>query len=151
MFSDEVIRPTVRAVIRKGPLVIVQVKQSVNGVRYLTLPGGRQEFGESMHDCLKRECLEEIGIVPDIGDLLHVADVVRISEEKTRHLSEVLFAASVPDSYSPRLGASPDKRQTDTIWADPARDGGDFLPRYDIPLARGAADIYLGRLRCETP
>ena len=70
MVSIQNIRPTVRAVIRKGDLVLVQVKQSDTGARYLTLPGGRQETGESMQECLRRECFEEIGTVPEVGENL---------------------------------------------------------------------------------
>lgn len=55
MDNDDLIRPTVRAVIRKGDLVLVQVKQAASGQRYLTLPGGRQEVGETMQHCLMRE------------------------------------------------------------------------------------------------
>ena len=145
------IRPTVRAVIRKGRFVLVQVKAWPTGQRYLTLPGGRQEVGETMADCLRRECLEEIGTPPDPGEILHVADVVRSNPRKTRQLSEVLFHATIPDDYIPRLGPRPDKRQVATVWADPAIDGAQFQPRYDLALCSGNAPIYLGRLCYETP
>ena len=151
MFEDTPIRPTVRVVIRKGPLVLVQVKSREGGPRYLTLPGGRQEPGESMADCARRECLEEIGGTPELGDVLHVADVFRTREGGLRQLSEVLFAATVPDSYVPRLGSHPDKRQVATDWVDPAACGADFLPRYDLALIDPDAPVYLGALRCETP
>ena len=146
MDTKDVIRPTVRAVIRKGSLVLVQVKQLEAGTRYLTLPGGRQEFGETMDQCLKRECLEEIGIAPRIGPLLHLADVFRQRPDGARHLVEALFDCSVPKDYVPQMGKHPDKRQVATIWVDPKAEETDFVPRYDLALTQPDAPVYLGRL-----
>ncbi|MCA0996634.1 NUDIX domain-containing protein [Alloyangia pacifica] len=151
MLQENDIRSAVRAVIRKGPLVLVQAKRAASGQAYLTLPGGRQEPGESLVECLRRECLEEIGVVPEVGALLHVADVVRVGHGKTRLLLETLFECSVPDDYAPQLGARPDKRQEGTIWTDPAAPDALFLPRYDLTLLQPDAPVYLGRLRCEAP
>ncbi|MDB6175991.1 NUDIX domain-containing protein [Paracoccus sp. Z330] len=149
--SEEYIRPTVRAVIRKGELVLVQVKKGAKGQQYLTLPGGRQEHGETMQECLGRECLEEIGIAPGIGELLHVADVFRQRSGKPRHLVEMLFACTVPDTYVAAMGCKPDKRQIATKWVDLSRDGALFRPRYDQALTRKDRLIYLGRLVHGTP
>lgn len=151
MMSPPSIRPTVRAVIRKGNFVLVLVKAWPSGQRYLTLPGGRQDPGETMTDCLLRECQEEIGALPEVGDILHVADVLRKGRTKTRHLSEILFRATLPEDYIPRLGTRPDKRQIGTKWADLGSDGAQFLPRYDLALGAPGAPVYLGRLRHETP
>ena len=149
MFPDPSIRATARAVIRRNGVVLVQVKQDAEGRRFFTLPGGRQEPGETLADCVRRECLEEIGVAPEISDVLHVADVLRIRPDGTRHLSEVLFACTVPDRYAPRMGAAPDKRQIATVWADPAAEGTSFQPRYDLALTRPDAPVYLGALRNE--
>lgn len=151
MDVQEVIRPTARAVIRKGALVLVQVKRAPSGRRYLTLPGGRQDRGETAAACVARECIEEIGAVPRVGALLHLADVMRHRPDGPRHLVEMLFACTLPEDYTPRMGARPDKRQVDTIWADPATDGPAFFPRYDLALTRSASPTYLGRLDCVAP
>ncbi|WP_343504939.1 MULTISPECIES: NUDIX domain-containing protein [Roseobacteraceae] len=78
------IRPIVRAVIRKGPLVLVQVKQRPDGQRYMMLPDGRQEPGETMQDCVARECPEETGAARLLRDIFFVADVFRFSGDKRR-------------------------------------------------------------------
>ncbi|MBK1635780.1 NUDIX domain-containing protein [Rhodovulum adriaticum] len=151
MIAPLPIRPTVRAVIRRDGKFLIQVKQRPDGRRYLTLPGGRQEPGETMQACLIRECEEEIGIAPTIGDVLHVADVTRIRPDaEDRQLIEILFACTVPDSYRPQMGARPDKRQVQVRWVDPETDGPAFVPRYDLALGRGDAPVYLGALRSET-
>lgn len=151
MDPDAVIRPTARAVIRKEELILVQVKVSAAGQKYLTLPGGRQEFGETMHDCLQRECEEEIGVVPSISGVLHMCDVFRTRRDRTRHLVEVLFDCTVPETYTPRMGQKPDKRQVATVWADPMELGQQFLPRYDLALTNPKAPLYLGRLNSVIP
>ena len=148
---SDTIRPTVRAVIRQGDQILVQVKRSETGQRYLTLPGGRQEFGETVEACLLRECAEEIGVTPQIGGLCHLADVVRDGTSGTRHLVEMLFECQVPVDYVPRMGPRPDKRQVATIWADPVAEGAAFLPRYDQALMRPDTPVYLGRFDCVTP
>lgn len=150
MCSELDIRPVARAVIRKGGLVLVQVKERADGRRYLTLPGGRQEAGETARDCLRRECLEEIGAAPEIGELLHAADVFRHRPDVVRHSTELLFACTLLEDYTPRLGTGPDTQQVDTIWADPQDMGSLFVPRYDIALCDDEAPIYLGALHCET-
>lgn len=151
MIAASLIRPTVRAVIRNDGKVLLQVKQGADGQRYLTLPGGRQECGETMQDCLIRECREEIGVAPEVGDVLHVADVTRVRPGKEdRQLTEILFACTVPDTYRPQMGSQPDKRQVDTIWGDLETDGPAFLPRYDIALGQDSAPVYLGAFRTET-
>lgn len=152
MIEDLSIRPTVRAVIRKGPLVLVQVKQRPDGQRDMSLPGGRQEPGETMQECVARECLEDIGVapVPLPRDILFVADVFRVSGDKCRQLTGRLFRGEVPDDHEPRPGTRPDKRQSATAWADPSESGALFRPRYDLALTRADAPDYLGALRRET-
>lgn len=64
----------VRAIIRQGnTLLLVQHKNSAGGA-YATwaLPGGGIEDGEMMIDALRREMVEETGILPVVGNLLFV-------------------------------------------------------------------------------
>ena len=137
MDYEDLIRPTVRAVIRKENLVLVQVKQAASGQRYLTLPGGRQEAGETMQQGLTRECVEEIGVAPVPRDILFVADVFRVSGDKRRQLTERLFRGEVPDDHEPRPGTRPDKRQIATAWADPAESGALFRRCPDLRRCAG--------------
>jgi ADP-ribose pyrophosphatase YjhB (NUDIX family) len=43
---------------------------------YYALPGGRMEFGETIHNCVKREITEELGVEPQIGKLLFINNYV---------------------------------------------------------------------------
>lgn len=83
------IGPEVRAVIRRGNLVPVQVKQAISGVRFLIRPGGRQEPGETMQKCLMRACLERVMVAPNVGDVLSVGDGFRHRPAGTRQLLDV--------------------------------------------------------------
>ena len=49
-------------------LLVVKHKESEN----IGLPGGHLEYGEGILDCLKRELFEELGVLPEVGQLLYV-------------------------------------------------------------------------------
>jgi ADP-ribose pyrophosphatase YjhB (NUDIX family) len=42
------------------------------GTGYMALPGGHLEYGEDIITCLKRELVEELGVMPEIGKLLYI-------------------------------------------------------------------------------
>lgn len=140
------IRPTVRAVILRDARLLVQVKCKPGQPDYLTLPGGRQEPGETMTDCLARECREEIGAEVTIGRLLHVVEVFKPRETGVRHQVEMLFACTVPDDYTPRLGHHPDSSQIATTWASATDDAARFRPAIAARLTDPDAPLYLGVL-----
>lgn len=101
------IRPTVRAVIRRDGRLLVQVKQKPGGRPFLSLPGGRQEPGETLDSAVARECFEEIGAKVTVGAVVHVAEVFKSKQDKLRHQVEILFSCTVPDNYVARMGSAP--------------------------------------------
>ena len=139
----EPIRPTVRAVIFRNGDLLVQVKQKRGSAAYLTLPGGKQDPGETAEEALIRECAEEVGTTVTVGPLLHVAEVFKTKTEGKRHQLELLFACEVPDDYVPVTGPHPDPSQVGTIWASPATRAADFRPAYAAALTT-SAPVYLG-------
>lgn len=58
-----------------------------------SLPGGRQEAGETLHDCARREVLEETGITIRVTRLLDVLDLIAHDASGTleRHYTLVDF------------------------------------------------------------
>lgn len=140
------IRPTVRAVIFRDGDLLAQVKQKPGKRPYLTLPGGKQDPGESMEEALIRECAEEIGARVTVGPLLHVAEVHKPKADGLRHQVEMLFACALPASYTPRLGPAPDRSQVDTVWASVHTRQSEFKPGYARLLTAPDAPLYLGVL-----
>lgn len=55
-------------IIHDNKLLIVKHKQS----QFMALPGGHLEYGEDVVTCLKRELVEELGVLPEIGRLLYI-------------------------------------------------------------------------------
>jgi 8-oxo-dGTP diphosphatase len=53
-----------------GNKILLTKNQDDEGYFYL-FPGGGQEHGETIHNALLRECMEEVGEEVEIGELLH--------------------------------------------------------------------------------
>ena len=52
----------------QGELLVVRHP----GNNFLALPGGHLEAGEGIKECLERELTEELGVSPEIGNLLYI-------------------------------------------------------------------------------
>ena len=112
------VRPSVKALIIRDDHLLVTVNSDRTGVFHL-LPGGGQEFGESIVDALRRECREEICLEVRVGDLVAVRDYIGAHHEFATwdshyHQIELIFEASVAPGAEPALGPGqrhvPDRR-----------------------------------------
>ena len=146
------IRNAVRALIlRDGHILLLRKDGDARGERF-ALPGGAQDPGETLHQALNRECLEEIGTEVEVGDLLHVADWFKPRDTEppsTKHLVEFLFACELPGDYRPQSGHHPDKHQVGVVWmplaeieAVPLQPAS--MAGYLAQLPMGAECVYLG-------
>jgi len=62
-------------VIKNGRVLLVKRKNPPS--QYLwAIPGGRVKAGESLVNSVKRELLEETGVIVDVGEVVHVFDVI---------------------------------------------------------------------------
>ena len=68
------IRNSAKGIIFRGEEVLLTKNLDDEGFFYL-FPGGGQEFGETLHDAVKRECMEEVGQEVEVGELLFIARV----------------------------------------------------------------------------
>ncbi|MBM3210137.1 NUDIX domain-containing protein [Candidatus Saccharibacteria bacterium] len=69
-------RVNLRGIIYKdGKILCQRLKSGSDGIErdYWCTPGGGIDFGESLHEGLTREMIEETGIKPEIGNLLFVS------------------------------------------------------------------------------
>ncbi len=55
-------------IVHEGKLLIVKHL----GTGFIALPGGHLDFGEDVIACIKRELVEELGVVPEVGRLLYI-------------------------------------------------------------------------------
>jgi ADP-ribose pyrophosphatase YjhB (NUDIX family) len=81
-----------RAIIPQGDKVLLVKNQ---GNDYWCLPGGRVEEGEPITQALVRELYEELGVHPEIGQLLYVQQLQRASESQR---VEFFFLAHNPEA-----------------------------------------------------
>lgn len=121
-------------VIRDGRLLLMRAKDR-QGTYYL-LPGGGQRAGETLHEAVVRECLEETGTLVQPAQPRYIRDYVGSRHEFARwdkgfHQVEIMF----PCAFVRRVGGPrrPDPGQTGAQW---------------IPLRRlGAVRLYPSLLK----
>lgn len=109
-------------VIRDGRLLTIKSKDRVgDGQFYHSLPGGGQRPGETLHEALRRECLEEVGVSVEVGPLLYVREYIGLNHEyadldRDFHQVEMIFACSLPQDVEPVLTKAADERQVAVAW-----------------------------------
>lgn len=114
-------RPAIKALIVRDGELLVTVNRHWTPLFYL-LPGGGQQFGESMHETLVRECREEVGVDVTVGDVAFVRDYIGARHEFAEqdshyHQIEVVFWASIAAGQEPHYRpASGDAFQTGIAW-----------------------------------
>ncbi|XUX06620.1 NUDIX domain-containing protein [Sporosarcina sp. UB5] len=113
------IRNSAKAVVvKEGNLLALKI-QGNSGAFYV-LPGGGQEHGETLHEALQRECMEELGVTVEIGDLLFVREYIGRNHEFSAfhsdvHQTEFLFSCTVMENEITN-GSNPDKGQIGAEW-----------------------------------
>lgn len=91
-------RVNVRAIIVKdGKLFCQKLKNShsLHDAPFWCTPGGGIDFGESLHEGLTREIIEETGVRPDIGNLLFIQQFM----DGEREQLEFFFHVTNADDY----------------------------------------------------
>ncbi|NGP46211.1 NUDIX domain-containing protein [Bacillaceae bacterium SIJ1] len=148
------IRNSVKAIIIQEGQVLLTKNQDDEGYFYL-FPGGGQEHGETFHQTLKRECIEEIGREVTIGDLVHIREYIGKHHEHAvfdhdAHQVEYYFVCSLVDEHVSPLPTHPDAHQVGVEWLS-VRDLLQYrtypkaIREHIIASGQGeAAPIYLG-------
>ena len=126
------------AIVRDGAILLVEF----SGGRdfHFNLPGGGVEAGESLHEALRREVLEETCLRVEVGRLLLVWEYEpeRYAERYGPIQKLGLIFHCIPEwGGVPRLPAVPDDLQTGVRWV-PLRElpGAPLLPRIGERLLR---------------
>lgn len=102
-------------ILHEGKLLVVKHPHDTS---FAALPGGHLEWGEDIRECLRREIIEELGIVPKIGRLLYVNNFI---EED--NIQSIEFFFEVTNTYDFKNIKDSTKIQADEIvevfWAKP--------------------------------
>jgi 8-oxo-dGTP pyrophosphatase MutT (NUDIX family) len=105
------------------------------------LPGGKQEFGETLEQAVCREVFEEVGVAVNVDDFLFLREYIGARHEhaetdKNLHIVNPIFLCSLkPGSDIPPSPPNPDPDQIGIEWI-PIHELGNirFYPRQLIPL-----------------
>ncbi|WP_153238224.1 NUDIX domain-containing protein [Fictibacillus phosphorivorans] len=136
------IRSSVKALIIHDHHVLTIKKGNEEKIKYV-IPGGGQEFNETLSDAVIRECLEELGEQVKVGPLLWVREFISKNhvenqkDEDRIHIVEHIFEAfieKVPKHFQP---LSPDSTQLEIEWLPIDRlSDYNYYPKEIIPLIK---------------
>lgn len=91
-----------------------------HGQTVYLLPGGTQEFGESLGDTVRREVLEETGLQVCVDSLLWVREFIAHKhlemERYGDHVVEFIYQCTAELNAVPLTGAVPDTAQIGVGW-----------------------------------
>lgn len=115
------IRNSAKAVIIQDDYVLLTKNKDDSGYFYL-FPGGGQEVGETLIEAVTRECIEEIGQLVTVGELLYIREYIGKHHEYAEwdydvHQVEFYFQCNLNNSSSALInGANPDSMQVGVEW-----------------------------------
>ncbi|WP_138430568.1 NUDIX domain-containing protein [Fodinibius saliphilus] len=93
-----------------GAILLTQIHSPVTDEQLWMPPGGGIDFGETMTDCLKREFREETNLEIEVGELLHLNELV----SPPFHAVECYFEVK-KKSGSPKLGYDPELEKNEQL------------------------------------
>ncbi|MBM7702941.1 NUDIX domain-containing protein [Metabacillus iocasae] len=116
------IRNSAKAMIIKEQKVLLTKNKDEEGYFYL-FPGGGQEHGETIHETLKRECIEEIGGEVSVEELIHVREYIGKNHEHASfdahlHQIEYYFVCQLASDLSTITPTNLDDHQVGVEWID---------------------------------
>ena len=127
----------VSAVVFDGVGRVLFIRRSDNGL--YSIPGGEVEVGETLTQALKREVLEETGVVVEVSGLVGVYSdpehVIAYSDGEVRQEFSVCFRA-----FSVGGGLRTSQESTEVLWVGAGRVAGlDVHPAVRLRVRHGLA------------
>ena len=128
--KDPVFRVSAKAIIVEGDqLLAIHLRDKEGDFYYL--PGGGQEYGETVAEALDRECLEEIGCGVTHDEIMFIRDYFGWEYEFSDieghiHQVELMFRCKIRDGQRPSHTTVPDDMQIGYAW----------IPVEDLPATR---------------
>lgn len=112
----------VQAVIINNNKILTIKKRDEDGDVSYILPGGKQEFGETIEQAVCREVFEEVGISVNVDEFLFLREFIGANHEnaeanKNLHLVSPIFLCSIqPENDMPLTPPNPDPDQIGIEW-----------------------------------
>lgn len=116
------------AVVRRGERILLAQRSVPPGVGRWGFPGGKQELGETLFACARRELLEETGIAAEPVKVLGAFDAIR-RDDDGRVKAHFSLVAVLLD-WRQGEGA-PIEDASALLWATPAELEARSLPLFD--------------------
>jgi 8-oxo-dGTP diphosphatase len=118
-------RISARACIIRDGSILLSKYEDQRGFWYVT-PGGGQQRGETLAECVAREAHEELGISVNVHEMICVREIIADRHHDSLlpqgfHQVEVFFRCTLPDSANPALGPNLDSGQVGHEWVELAR------------------------------
>jgi ADP-ribose pyrophosphatase YjhB (NUDIX family) len=94
---------------------------------FAALPGGHLEWGEDIKECLSREIVEELGVIPEIGRLLYINN---FTQTDGKQYIEFFFEVKNGKDYlnTEKLARSHAYEIAEIVWVSPT-DSINILPK----------------------
>lgn len=99
---------------RSDKILLVKLHSPVIDREIWLPPGGGVEFGESLHQAVKREFKEETGLIISVGKLRHINELI----EGKYHALEFFFDVFADDNADFAMGTDPEHSPDDQILKD---------------------------------
>ncbi len=151
--KEKACRYSIKAIIIENNKLLVERCDYGRG-RFSKLPGGGQNWGETITEALIRECKEELNIDVEPQKLVLIRDYIAKNHPSKIgpywfHQVEPMFICNVKDYSTLGKGNSPDGINQEIVWLDlNTIETSDFYPKAIIPYLKNIQDIketiYLG-------
>ncbi|RFP63459.1 NUDIX hydrolase [Hymenobacter lapidiphilus] len=138
--------------VREGTLLLTAHRGLLpDGLPFWSPPGGGWQFGETLHDCLRREFAEETNLFVTVGRFLHLHEYQGPGLQALELFFEVL---PLDATAMPHLGRDPEHGSDDQLltqleFMNP-RQLGQLPPRQVHPVLRDLIspdDVFIPQIR----